>query len=89
MYAKLSGPLHKMLQVGRLDGRMGSRKRLSWTLEAGEALQTLKRTLLGKLGVLLINPDKRFVLRTDASNYAVGAVLEQFGEDGSHVPLAF
>ena len=51
--------------------------------------ERLKRTLLGKLGLFLINPVKGFVLRTDASDYAVGAVLEQIQEDGSHVPVAF
>ena len=29
------------------------------------------------------------MLRTDASDYAAGAVLEQVREDGSHVPVAF
>ena len=57
MYAKTSGPLHKMLQVGKFDGRKGSKKKLGWTTEAEEALETLKRTLLGKLALFLINPD--------------------------------
>ena len=30
-----------------------------------------------------------FMLRTDASEYAVGAVLAQIKEDGSHVSVAF
>ena len=29
MYAELSGPLHKMLQVGKFDGRKGSKKKLT------------------------------------------------------------
>ena len=89
MYAKLSGPLHKMLQVGKFDGRKGSKEKLAWTTEAEEAFEMLKRALLGKLRLFLINRDKAFVFRTDASDYAVGAVLEQVRDDGSHVPVAF
>ena len=33
MYVDLSGPLHKMLQVGKFNGRKGSKKKLAWTTE--------------------------------------------------------
>ena len=89
MYADLSGPLHKMLQVGKFDGRKGSKKKLAWTTEAEEVFDKLKERLLGPLGLFLVDPDKGFVLRTDASDYAVGAVLEQVRCDGTHVPVAF
>ena len=48
-----------------------------------------KERLLGQLGLFLVDPDKGFVLRTDASDYAVGAVLEQVRYAGTHVPVAF
>ena len=80
MYAELSGPLHKMLQVGKFDGWKGSKKRLAWTPEAEDAFSCLKERLLGQLGLFLVDPDKGFVLRTDASDYAVGAVLPVFPE---------
>ena len=89
MYAELSGPLHKMLQVGKFDGRKGSKKKLAWTPEAEDAFSRLKERLLGQQGLFLVDPNKGFVLRTDASDYAVGAVLEQVWDDGSHVPVAF
>ena len=41
------------------------------------------------MGLHLVDPDRGFVLRTDASDYAVGAVLEQVLDDGRHVPVAF
>ena len=37
----------------------------------------------------MVDPDKGFVLCTDASDYAVGAVLKQVRCDGTHVPVAF
>ena len=89
MYAELLGPLHKMLQVGKLDGRKGSKKKLAWTPEAEDAFSRLKERLLGQLGLFLVDPNKEFVLRTDASDYAVEAVLEHVRDDGSHVPVAF
>ena len=89
MYAQLSGPLHKMQQVGKFDGRRGSKKKLAWTPEAEDVFSCLKEQLLGELGLFLVDPDKGIVLRTDASDYAVGAVLEQVRYEGSHVPLAF
>ena len=61
---------------------------MAWTTEAEEAFDKLKERLLGQLGLFLVDPDKRFVLRTDASDYAVGAVLEQVRCDGAHVPVA-
>ena len=89
MYAELSGPLHKMLQVGKFDGRKGSKKKLAWTPEAKDAFSRLRERLLGQLGLFLVDPNRGFVLRTDASDYAVGAVLTQVQDDGSHEPVAF
>ena len=89
MHADISGPLHTMLQVGKSDGRKGSKKKLAWTTEAEEAFDNLKEGLLGQLGLFLVDPDKGFVLRTDASDYAVGAVLEQVRCDGTQYPVAF
>ena len=89
MYAEQSGPLHRMLQVGKFDGRKGSKKKLAWTPEAEDAFSRLKERLLGQLGLFLVDPDMGLVLRTDASDYLVGAVLEQVRDDGSHVPVGF
>ena len=52
MYAELSGPLHKMLQVGKFDGRKGSKKKLAWTPEAEDAFNGLKERLPGAVGVV-------------------------------------
>ena len=89
MYAELLGPLHKMLQVGKFDGRKGSKKKLAWTPEAEDAFHRLKERLLGQFGLFLVDPDKGFVLRTGASDCAIGPVLEQVWDDGTHVTVAF
>ena len=89
MYAELWGPLHKMLQVGKFDGRKGSKKKLAWTPEAEDASSRLKERLLGQLGPFLVDPNKGFVLRTDTSDYAVGAVLEQVRKTGRTSPCRF
>ena len=78
-----------MLQVGKFDGRKGSKKKLAWAREAEEAFDKLKEPLSGQLGLLLVDQDKGFVLRTDASDYAVRAVLEQVRCHGTHVLVAF
>ena len=49
----------------------------------------LKERLSSQLGPFLQDPERGFVLRTDASDYAVVAVLEQVLCDGTHVPVAF
>ena len=77
MYAEHAVPLTKLLQVGREDGKKGSKKALAWTPESEKAFDDMKAALLKPLSLHLLNPDKGLVLRTDASDYAVGAFLEQ------------
>ena len=89
MYVDLSGSLHKMLQVRKFDGRKGSEKELAWSTEAKGACDKLKERLLGQLVLCFVDPDKGFVLRTDASDSAVGAVLEQARCGETHIPVAF
>ena len=49
----------------------GSKKKLAWTPEAEDVFNCLKEQLLGQLGLFLVDPDKGFVLQTDASDYAM------------------
>ena len=68
MFADLLRPLHKMLQLGKFDGRKGTEKKFAWTTEAEDAFRKLKERLLGQLGLLLVDPDKRLLLHIDASD---------------------
>ena len=89
MYAEMAAPMTALLKGNRDETKKGSKKPIIWDDEANDAFQAMKRALLDKLKLWLINPDKGFVLRTDASDYVVGAVLEQVEDDGTHVPVAF
>ena len=53
-----------------------------------DAFQAIKEALTEELELYHVHPDEAFFLRTDASRYAIGAVLEQKVE-GNWVPVAF
>ena len=79
-FANLAKPLHLLLEDGQ---------HFSWTEEADAAFQELKRRLTQApvLGYPL--PDGKFILDTDASNYATGAVLSQVQNGQERVILYF
>ena len=60
----------------------------TWNASANEALLKLKRAIPDIVPLQLANWDKGFVLTLDASNWAVGAALQQEGPDGALLPLA-
>ena len=76
-YAQVAARLQDKLKVPREVGKKGSRMKISWDKEDQEAFDELKRRLCSELVLQIVNPDKPFVLRVDASEYAVGATLEQ------------
>ena len=89
-YARYAAPLTELLKVGREAGRAGSKVRVLWTDECDEAFVQLKAALCEVATLHVPKFDRPFYLRTDASKYAVGAVLEQQDlETGAHYPLAF
>ena len=84
-YAKLAARLQDKLQVPRGKGKKGSKEPITWTQEDQEAFEQLKKVMCEELILQRINPDKPFIIRADASKYAVGAVLEQMF-DNERVP---
>ena len=87
-YASYAAPLMELLKVGRADGKKGSKKPVSWTPKACEAFENLKAALAAELELFQMDVDRPYVMRSDASDWAIGAVLEQeFG--GSLKPVAF
>ena len=88
MYAELAAPLCAKLKLNRHDGRKGSVKELEWTEEERAAFEQLKQRLAANVELFQVRPDQPFRLRTDASRYAVGAVLEQC-QEGEWVLVGF
>ena len=81
------------LRLNREEGRKGSKKRLTWKQEEIQACESIKKILVSNLELFRVEPDKPFVLRADASDRAIGAVLEQTREGTlnphGRVPVAF
>ncbi len=87
-YSTFAAPLMSKLQVGRVEGKKGSVKPVEWDEDSRLAFENLKKALANGLEIFRIEPDEPFILRTDASDFALGAVLEQQRE-GKCVPVAF
>ena len=77
-----------MLKGNQEENKEGS-KALLWNEESDRAFEGIKQALLSAVGLHLVDPDGGFVLRTDTSEYAIGAVFEQVLDDRRHVPVAF
>ena len=71
MYAEMTALMTALQKGNRDETKKGSNKPIIWEDEANDAFEAMKCALLDKLKLWLINPDKGFVLRTDASDYAV------------------
>ena len=67
----------------------GKKIGLTWNASANEAFLKLKRAITDIVPLQLADWDKDFVISPDASNWAVGAALQQEGPDGALRPLAF
>ena len=71
-YADIVACLQEKLKVPRDEGKKGSKKKIPWGDKDQEAFQEIKKRLCSNLVLQRVNPDKPFVLRVDASGYAVG-----------------
>jgi hypothetical protein len=80
-YANIVGRLQEKLKVPRHLGKKGSKVRISWDQDDQKAFEGIKKKLCSRLVLQRVNPDKPFVLRVDASGYAIGASLEQLQDE--------
>jgi hypothetical protein len=64
-------------------------KPFSWNPMAQAAFDTLKMAFTSAPVLIHPDPAKPFIVETDASDFALGAILSQFGIDGLLHPVAF
>ena len=81
-YASIATPLIQMLK-NLPKQENGKKIGLTWNASADEAFWKLKHAITDIVPLQLADWDKDFVLTPDASNWAVGAVLQQDGPDGA------
>ena len=81
-FAEISAPLANLTKKREPD-------KVRWNQECETSFKNLKDALLQKPVLGVADPTKPFVLQTDASNYGLGAVLSQMGDDGCEHPVAF
>ena len=86
-YAEIAWRIMEKLKVRGPDAKAGSNLKLEWTPEEMEAFHALKKALSQALSLYQVVPDEPFQMRTDASNTALGAVLQQ--KRDTWVPVCF
>jgi hypothetical protein len=86
-YAEMAAPMMELLKVGRIEGKKGSVAKVKWTKEGEAGFIALKKALFDSLMVQRLQPDQPFIIHTDASDYAIGAVLSQIDLDRVEHPL--
>ncbi|QRV84393.1 Retrotransposable element Tf2 protein [Ceratobasidium sp. AG-Ba] len=68
---------------------LGLDTKFEWTQECQQAFEEIKKRVSQDPVLIHPDPDKPFILETDASGIAIGAILSQRGEDGYLHPVAY
>ena len=84
-------PLFDLLKVGgdNKNRNKNKYKPVVWNTAHQFAFERLKQRLMNAPVLVQVDPTKPFILETDASDFAIGACLLQYGEDGKLHPVAF
>ena len=64
-------------------------KPFTWSSSAAKAFENLKRAFTFAPILLHANLEKPFIIEADASDFAIGSILSQVGDDGKLHPIAF
>jgi hypothetical protein len=71
------------------ESTKGKRKDWHWTSEMEESFEVLKERFTTAPILTHFDPTKTCIVETDASDFALGAILSQKDEDGRLHPIAF
>ena len=93
-YAKYAGILSEALlklpePTAKDKGRSSQRHKIVWTREIKRAFSQIKRGMSEDVILDIADVNKKFIIRVDASDYAVGAVFEQYDSKNQLRPVAF
>ena len=81
-FASIAQPLTDLTKIA-------DRKWWDWGAEQQRAFDTLKRALTSAPVLAHPDPQRQWTVQTDASGYALGAVLSQKQDDGTMRPVAY
>ncbi|QRW01159.1 Retrotransposable element Tf2 protein [Ceratobasidium sp. AG-Ba] len=79
-FSKIARPLHDLTKKDT---------RFEWSQECQQAFEEIKKRVSQDPVLIHPDPNKPFILETDASGIAIGAILSQRGEDGYLHPVAY
>ncbi|QRV73872.1 Retrotransposable element Tf2 protein [Ceratobasidium sp. AG-Ba] len=83
------GAPRKIKEVQAFLGFVNFYRRFEWSQECQQAFEEIKKRVSQDPVLIHPDPDKPFILETDASGIAIGAILSQRGEDGYLHPVAY
>ncbi|KAG2190801.1 hypothetical protein INT47_010410, partial [Mucor saturninus] len=83
-YASMASPLTDLTK-----GTGAKRRSIVWTKECQDSFELIKEKLISPPVLQAPDVHRPYKIETDASDFGVGAVLLQEGDDGSWHPLAF
>jgi transposase InsO family protein len=90
-FSHIAAPLSNLLRVGEIVAKTKSSKNqlISWNTTCQLAFDRLKEALTSAPVLQQVDPEKPFVVETDASDFAIGSCLLQEGDDGKLHPVAY
>jgi transposase InsO family protein len=88
-FAQICVPLHELFKETDVDLRKQKFRPVAWTITCESAFRALKNALVDAPVLIQADRSKPFIIETDASEWAIGMVLLQLGEDRILHPVAF